>query len=167
MRRRVISVMAGLSLFVCAASAVLIARSYVRVDRIEVPLGKDHSGLVYCVRGRLLLWHVTTLPELRYSSSRATDATREWFEWLWHVPIGRAWWGLGWGSAPHAKFLILSLWPVPVLTGALPLRWLLQRRRRNWRGFVVAGPHATGEPVRPAVNRPCESPSSATAAGPR
>jgi hypothetical protein len=139
----------GLSLVsavVCVLSLLLVGRSYFYMDRIWVSYSQGDAVMASSLDGLLVL-HVQQMDahsrEVGYSGMSASKIRPD-YDIMWSLLRGVRWLRIGWDD----NLLILPLWLVPVVTGVLPVRWWMIRRRRvrAGRGFAVevVGAEASG-----------------------
>ena len=140
MPKRATNALTLLSVVVCVGSAMLVGRSFFRVDALTVPMGQQNSGGASTVNGTLMLSHGPLPQQFRFWSPPIA-ASREVHDVIWRRLGGVRWLGIGWGSIgypPHSQqFIILPLWLLPLLTAIGPVRWWRKRRRGGGRGFSV------------------------------
>jgi hypothetical protein len=132
MPRRIANGLTLLSAVVCAGSAMLVGRSWFRVDMVNVPIRLR----AVTVDGQLLLMHG---PYLRASYETGHAAwIRPHVDDVWGDLRGVRWLGVGWGTS-GVKVLILPFWLLPLLTAIPPVRWWRARRRKGGQGFAIDG----------------------------
>jgi hypothetical protein len=135
MRRRVINALTLVSAVVCVGSALLVGRSFFRVDVVRVPASPGSVGAT-AFDAKLILWESPIPGDRRYFTEDVTEY-RSAVAKVWNDITGIHWLAVGWGSSIGGNYLILPLWLVPIVTAILPVRWWMRRRREGRRGFEV------------------------------
>jgi hypothetical protein len=138
MPKRIANGLTLLSAVVCVRSALLVGRSWFRVDLVGTPLGQGHGG-AYTLDGRLFLWQSRRVPEFfHYYHSESAERLRYGLSTSWREIARVPWLSLGWHNG-EPRCLVLPLWLLPLLTAIPPVRWWRARRREGGRGFAVDG----------------------------
>ena len=127
-----------LSAVVCVGSAMLVGRSFFRVDRLTFPVADESNGWAATVSGYVLAVFNDRPPRGAFKyDTFGVDVfyhVRDWFEDRSGVP-----WLVAWDTRGWAVMLVLPLWLLPLLTAIPPVRWYRARRRERGRGFAVEG----------------------------
>jgi hypothetical protein len=143
MPRRPLHVLTLASAVICVGSLILVGRTFFRADRVIIKTGQGVSW-AEALDGQLLLedyrYNYPT-PPLAFTAYDATSRRRMLrARWVGGEIKGVRWIGFGFDvtSNPAMKVLVLPLWPVPILTAILPIKWWRQRRfRSELGGFAV------------------------------
>ncbi|HEV2296468.1 MAG TPA: hypothetical protein VGR35_21670 [Tepidisphaeraceae bacterium] len=127
-----------LSAVVCVLSLMLVVRSTVRGDMLELRLSSTTTVGAVTLDGQALLWRgrYSSNPRSFYNSQDAASLRPRQDE-IWDAVSGIPWLGVGWGIAAPHYVVILPLWLLPLLTAIAPVRWWRRRRGERGRGFGV------------------------------
>jgi hypothetical protein len=137
MPRRIRNVLTLASAVLCLGSALLVGRSVFRYEMVVLPLPRDIHFGIGVIDVKLMLWHGRGSGTFVHKNVSSASA-RPGFHLLWQALTGIRWLGVGWGTRAPNAFLILPLWPLPLLTAIAPVRWW-RRRSSSYgaRGFAV------------------------------
>ncbi|HEV2293203.1 MAG TPA: hypothetical protein VGR35_05065 [Tepidisphaeraceae bacterium] len=137
MPRRLANGLTLLSAVVCVGSAMLVGRSFWRVDTVTVPVGRTTQGAIAAAEGQLWLIGVRARTSFSYEELEYTPSLRSEIGSIWGELHGIRWLGSGYGRYGGTTYLILPLWLLPLLTAIPPVWWWRKRRRDGGRGFAV------------------------------
>ena len=136
MPKRIANGLTLLSAVVCVGSAMLVGRSWFRMDGLAIPTSEEGCVVFASCDAQLVVWNVP-LPQPPGFSTAPVGIFRYTLEGIWGRLAGVRWLGVGAGAIGAQTFVILPLWLLPLLTAIPPVRWRRARCREGGRGFAV------------------------------